>query len=37
MKATGFEAVIGYLYLTDQMPRILELVKTGIEKAGLQI
>ena len=37
MKATGFEAVIGYLYLTDQMPRILELVKLGIEKAGLQI
>lgn len=37
MKATGFEAVIGYLYLTDQMPRILELVKSGIEKAGLQI
>ena len=37
MKATGFEAVIGYLYLTEQMPRILELVKAGIEKAGLQI
>ena len=37
MKATGFEAVIGYLYLTDQMPRILELVKMGIEKAGLTI
>ena len=37
MKATGFEAVIGYLYLTDQMPRILELIKLGIEKAGLQI
>ena len=37
MKATGFEAVIGYLYLTDQMPRILELVKVGISKAGLTI
>jgi len=37
MKATGFEAVIGYLYLTNQMPRILELVKSGIEKAGLTI
>lgn len=37
MKATGFEAVIGYLYLTDQMPRILELVKLGIEKAGLKV
>lgn len=37
MKATGFEAVIGYLYLTDRMPRILELVKSGIEKAGLKL
>lgn len=37
MKATGFEAVIGHLYLTDQMARVLELVKSGIEKAGLQI
>ncbi len=37
MKATGFEAVIGYLYLTNQMPRVLELVKLGIEKAGLKI
>lgn len=37
MKATGFEAVIGYLYLTEQMPRILELVKSGIEKAGLKL
>lgn len=26
-KATGFEALIGYLYLTDQMERILELVE----------
>lgn len=30
MKATGFEAVIGYLYLTDNMERILELVREGI-------
>ena len=37
MKATGFEAVIGYLYLTNQMPRVLELVKLGIEKSGLKI
>ena len=37
MKATGFEAVIGYLYLTDQMSRILELIRLGIDKAGLQI
>lgn len=37
MKSTGFEAVLGYLYLTGQMDRILELVKQGIEKAGLEL
>jgi ribonuclease-3 family protein len=29
--ATGFEAMMGYLYLTGQMDRILELVKKGID------
>ena len=29
-KATGFEAVIGYLYLQDNMDRILVLVKEGL-------
>jgi len=29
MRATGFEAVLGYLYLTDNLERILELVKQG--------
>ena len=29
--ATGFEALIGYLYLLGKMERILELVKIGIE------
>lgn len=29
-KATGFEALLGYLYLTDQMSRILELTKKGL-------
>ena len=29
-KATGFEALIGYLYLTDRMDRILELTKRGL-------
>ncbi|MDF2536739.1 MAG: ribonuclease [Bacillales bacterium] len=28
--ATGLEALIGYLYLTDQFPRILELVRYGL-------
>ena len=30
MRATGLEAVIGYLYLTDRMDRGLELVEKGI-------
>ena len=30
-KATGFEALIGYLYLQDKTERVLELVKTGLE------
>lgn len=29
--ATGVEALVGYLYLTDQMPRIIELMKIGLE------
>ena len=37
LKATGFEAVIGYLYLTDNMGRALELVKKGIALAGMEI
>jgi ribonuclease-3 family protein len=30
--ATGLEALFGYLYLTDQMGRLLELIKPQIEK-----
>ena len=37
MKATGFEAVLGYLYLTDSTERALELVKEGIELAGMKL
>ena len=36
-KATGLEALIGYLYLTDRMERIMELVKLGLERTGLEI
>lgn len=36
-KATGFEALIGFLYLTDQTERVLYLIKEGIERAGLHI
>lgn len=37
LKATGFEAVMGYLYLTDNMERALELVREGIRGAGLEL
>lgn len=37
LKATGFEAVLGYLYLNGRMDRVLELVKRGIELAGLTL
>lgn len=30
--ATGLEALMGYLYLTDQFARILELVKLGLDE-----
>lgn len=36
MKATGFEAVVGYLYLTDRLCRALELVRQGVRLAGLE-
>lgn len=29
-KATGFEALVGYLYLQDKTDRILELIKEGL-------
>ena len=31
-KATGFEALVGYLYLTDKGDRILELIQIGLHK-----
>lgn len=31
-KATGLEALIGFLYLTDQMERALELIQNGLHK-----
>lgn len=36
-KATGMEALIGYLYLSDRFDRILELIRLGMEKAGYGI
>lgn len=32
--ATGFEALMGYLYLTGQMERMIDLIKLGMEKTG---
>ena len=36
-KATGFEALMGYLYLKDDFARVVELTKLGIEKANITI
>ena len=35
-KATGFEAVLGWLYLKNEVERVLELVREGISAAGLE-
>lgn len=37
MKATGFEAVLGYLYLTDDMDRALYLVQEGMKLTGVTL
>ena len=31
-RATGFEALMGYLYLSGNLKRLLELVKMGLEE-----
>lgn len=36
-KATGFEALLGYLYLQDKTERILDLVKNGLHKVDFKI
>lgn len=33
-KATGFEALIGYLYILKRFDRIMEIVKNGFEAIG---
>lgn len=35
--ATALEALFGYLYLTGNMERAMELLRTGLEKCGLHI
>lgn len=34
-KATGFEALLGWLYLQDDMDRILVLVKEALKRSGM--
>ena len=36
-RATGYEALMGYLYLTGQTSRMLALVKKGIDAVGMEI
>lgn len=33
--ATGLEALMGYLYLTGNMNRAIDLIRIGLEKSGL--
>jgi len=34
-RATGFEAVMGYLYLTNQWERMIDLIKMGIDEGEM--
>lgn len=36
-RATGFEALMGYLYLTDRMERIVELTKRAVDELDLML
>lgn len=36
-KATGLEALVGYLYLTDRFERVVELVRIGAEVLKLRL
>ena len=36
-KATGFESLIGYLYLENKNDRLLELIKTAIDRIGVKV
>ena len=36
-KATGLEALIGYLYLQNKEERILELIQSGVMKLGIEL
>ena len=36
-KATGFEALMGYLYLAGKTDRMLELIYKSVEAAGMEL
>lgn len=36
-RATGMEALMGYLYLTGRTERLLELVKEGLRRVGMEL
>lgn len=36
-KATGYEALVGYLYLTGQTDRAVKLIKLGLDKADMTV
>ncbi|WMC93133.1 Mini-ribonuclease 3 [Kineothrix sp. MB12-C1] len=36
-KATGLEALLGYLYLQDEMDRLIALVQIGFRKIGVEL
>ncbi len=36
-RATGLEALVGYLYLTDRFERLVELIKTAADGLGLTL
>jgi ribonuclease-3 family protein len=36
-RATGFEALMGYLYLEGQLKRIIDLIKTGLDKSEINL
>jgi ribonuclease-3 family protein len=36
-KATGLEALVGYLYLTDRFERLVELIKAAVDGLNLKL
>lgn len=35
--ATGFEALMGYLYLNDQTERMMQLIQTGLKNCNIRL